>query len=63
MRLPFWISGLIAGILFLILGAIIDNATVGTAVLQRLSDTFLIFGIITIVISIIVIVVQWAKNR
>jgi len=57
MRLNVWQSGLIAGFFLLFLGLAIDNP-----LLDRATDTFLIFGIIIVAISSGVAVVALVKR-
>ena len=58
MRLPLWLSGAIAGIILLFLGISIDNAT-----LERATDTFQIFGVVILAVSIGVVIVALVKRR
>ena len=58
MRLPLWLSGSIAGIILLYLGKSIDDP-----ILERATDTFQIFGVVLLAVSIGVAIVALVKRR
>jgi len=63
MGLPVWITGLIIGAIFVVVGISFDEATTDSSIIKRVSDTMLIFGVIIVIISIAVIVVPVVRGR